>query len=131
MDLSNDEIWCICKLGYQLYRRDRLEAAAEIFRGLVALEADLGYPWHALGMVARKRDDAPRAIECFQRRLEDDPGAAESRVALAETMFEHGHRGDAAELLRHFRRADTPETPAVRRGLALLDRWERSGALPP
>ena len=130
MQLTDDETYAVCKLGYQLYTRDRLDEAAEIFDGLVALDDTLGYPWHALGLIARRRGDAPRAIDCFQRRLELDPRAADSRVALAETLFEHGYRTDAAELLRHFRRADD-ESAAARRGRVLLDRWESEGVLPP
>ena len=122
--MTNDEIHTICKLGFQLYTRDRYDDAARIFRGLVSLDDSLEYPWHALGLIARKRGEFQRAVDCFQRRLEIAPDADDSRVGLAETLWEHGYRGDAIDVLR--RLAPDSESEAARRGRVLLARWTRS-----
>lgn len=126
MQLSDDEIWSLCKLGHQLYSRERYDDAERIFSGLVALDETLGYPWHALGMIARNRGDARRAADCFQRRLDLEPGADDSRVALAETLHGAGRVREAADLLRPFERDPEDDSPAARRGRVLLERWTKS-----
>jgi predicted Zn-dependent protease len=122
--LTDDEIWTLCELGYKLYRHDRDEKATRIFRGLVSLDTNLPYPWHALGVLARRRDDMQRAVECFQNRLELEPGASRSRLSLAETLYENDYRRDAIDVLRHFRRHPDDESHAARRGRILLRQWE-------
>ncbi len=122
--LTEDEIWSLCQLGYKLYRHNRNEDAARIFRGLVSLDTNLPYPWHALGVLARRRDDNQRAVECFQNRLQLEPDASRSRLSLAETLYENGYHRDATEVLRHFRQRPEDESDAARRGRILLRRWE-------
>lgn len=120
--LSATELWSLCKLGHQLYTRDRFDDAATIFEGIVALDESLGYAWHALGLIARKRSNPDRAVDCFQRRLELEPEAAESRVQLAETLRETGDRQRALRLLEYL--TDSPDdSEAARRGRVLLERW--------
>jgi len=123
MTLSATEIWSLCKLGHQLYSRERYEDARRIFEGLVALDDTLEYPWHALGLIARRRDDPGRAADCLQRRLELDPGAGESRVLLAEILYESGRRDRARETLAPFARRPDDDSEAARRGRVLLERW--------
>lgn len=123
MNLSETEIWSICKLGYQLYTRERYEDARTLFEGLVALDDSLGYPWHALGLIARDSENPSRAVECFRRRLEIDPDAGESRVALAELLYESGRPSKAIEALDHFARHPGDDSEAARRGRVLRERW--------
>lgn len=121
--LDDDEVWSVCKLGYQLYVRERYDEAAKIFNGLVSLDDSLGYPWHALGLIARKQGDVQRAVDCFRKRLDLEPDASETRLSLAETLDRHGYREDAADVLAHFSRHADDESPAAIRGRALLERW--------
>lgn len=121
--LSKTELWSLCKLGHQLYSRNRYDDAATIFEGLVALDDTLGYPWHALGLIARERSDRGRAVECFERRLELDPEADESRVQLAEVLYESGRVEEAIGVLEHFFPPEDDSSRAARRGRALRKRW--------
>jgi len=122
-NLSETEVWSICKLGYQLYTRERYEDARKLFDGLAALDDTLGYPWHALGLIARDTDDPARAAECFRRRLDIDPDAGESRVSLAELLYEFGRPQEALEVLHHFARHPDDDSEAARRGRVLRRRW--------
>lgn len=122
-DLSENEIWSVCKLGYQLYVRERYDDARAIFEGLATLDETLGYPWHALGLIARKRDNPSRAAECLRTRLDLDPEAGESRVALAEVLYESGRPDEACELLAPFARTPDDDSEHARRGRVLLERW--------
>lgn len=122
-NMTDTELWSLCKLGYQLYARGRYADARSIFEGLVALDDQLEYPWHALGLVARKCDDPARAEECLRRRLELAPDADASRVELAEVLYETGRVEEALSLLDHFHPPDGDSSPAARRGRVLRERW--------
>ncbi len=122
--LTDEEIWSLCKLGYRLASHGRDGDAADLFRGLVALDERLAYPWHALGVLARRRGDLERAVDCFHRRLDLEPHASTSRLSLAETLWEHGYHRDAAETLRYFRHHTDVDSPTARRARILLERWE-------
>lgn len=124
-DLSDDEIWSLCKLGYQLYCHGRLEDARTIFRGLVTLDDTVGYSWHVLGLIARDEEDPQRAITYFRNCLNVEPERDKTRVALAETLRECGYHEDARELLLHFRRTPQSDSAAAERGRVLLERWEQ------
>lgn len=125
MNLNDTEIWTLCKLGYQLFAREKYRESAKIFRGVLALDSTRPYPWHALGLIAKEQGDLQRAVDCFQKRLELEPEADDTRVSLAETLYEHGYKNDAVEVLQpltHKSGADA-QTAAVRRGRVLLKQW--------
>mgnify|MGYP006288596199 CR=1 FL=1 len=121
--LSSDEQYALCKLGYQLYTHGKLDDARRIFDGLVALDEDNGYAWHVLGLIARQRQQIQRAFDCFQQRLDLEPGAATSRVELAETLYRQDYVAQAIDVLRPLGNAPEDDSEAARRGRVLLRKW--------
>ena len=115
-------------LAVELTRRGETEAALEQYIQAAATDR-LARGQLLLGMAYARRDDWPRAIACFRRGIELQPGAAACHRMLAETLHQTGQDDAAMEHYRTARRLDPYSNP-VHMSLALAlgraNRWEEA-----
>lgn len=123
MNLTDIEGWSLARLGYLYYGHERFEEAESIFAGLATIRPQDFYPWHVLGLIARRKKNHTQAIQYFQHALKLSPENIETRIALAETLYEGGQLKPALEMLQPFKNYKRPVTETVRRAQILLARW--------
>lgn len=124
--LNAEALWSLKHLGHALLERERLDDAEAVFTGLTALSAQDAYPWLALGQIARKRGDLPRAQQLIEHATRLAPGDAAAACTLAELHIAQQQLAPARAALAPFARADAAASePAVRRARALLASLKR------
>ncbi|MGE0533623.1 MAG: tetratricopeptide repeat protein [Pirellulales bacterium] len=113
-------------LAVELGRRGQHDAALAEYERAAAHDR-LARGQLLLGMAYARRDDLDKAMECFRRGRELQPGAA----ASCEHMLGEAHRqrGEYEEALRHYQAARqlSPDSPSIRISLAMAlghaNRW--------
>ncbi len=123
MNLTDIEGWSLARLGYIYYGHERFDEAESIFAGLATLRPQDFYPWHVLGLIARRKKNHTQAVQYFQHALKVSPENIETRVAMAEALFENGQTSAAVELLMPYQKQKRNVTETVRRAQILLSRW--------
>lgn len=123
MNLTDLEGWSLARLGYLYYGHERFEEAESIFAGLATIRPQDFYPWHVLGLIARRKKNHTQAVQYFQQALKISPENAETRVALAESLLENGQTSAAIELLMPYKKQKRQVTETIRRAQILLSRW--------
>ncbi len=123
MNLTDLEGWSLARLGYLYYGHERFEEAESIFAGLATLRPQDYYPWHVLGLIARRKKNHAQAVQYFQQALKISPDNVETRVTLAEALLESGQTAAAIELLMPYKKQKRNVTETVRRAQILLSRW--------
>nr|WP_199042153.1 tetratricopeptide repeat-containing sulfotransferase family protein [Dyella sp. ASV24] len=84
------------------WARRAFDAAERSLLNVLALAPDEPTAMRMLGMVAQRRGDAVRAIDCFRRVLAIWPDDSDLHVCLGIALFE---RGDIDKALMHLRHA--------------------------
>lgn len=97
----DDELWSLAQLGWTYLERGRLEEAQKVFAGLTVLAPKMGYPWQALGLVARHRGDLARAVGCFKHAQQLEPGSIDIRLGLGEVLLLAGEHAEARGALAY------------------------------
>ncbi len=108
------EAWV--NLGLVELRRGNFERAVRNFVTARDLNPDLPAPHHALGLLADREGDGPRAEAYYRAALRVDPGFAPARINLGRRLFERGATEEARE---QFLRAteSAPDVPEAWSGL--------------
>lgn len=123
--IAGEHYDALCRLGHKLFTRGQTSRAERIFRGLTALAPDRSYAWRLLGACRHAQSDPQGSAAAFERAMELDPDAAQTRIAYAELLAEHRRIRDALALLEplvHPRDAG-PNRPGVNRARSLWRRW--------
>jgi len=97
-------------LAVELARRGEEDAALQQYTQAAATDR-LARGQLLLGMAYARREDWPRAIACFRRGIELQPGAAACHRVLAETLHQNGQDDAAMEHYRTARRLDPYSNP--------------------
>lgn len=126
--LTAVEVWTMARAGRRLVIHGRMADARKVFRGLVAARPDYGFAWHMLGNLHRRAQRQARAADCYRRRLELEPDAVESRVALAEVLRSMDRLPQASATLavlaeRTKEPTDSREARLLARARVLRERW--------
>ena len=85
----------IAEAGYDLLNAGQLEAAADVFKGLLALNPHDALVHTAYGMVLQEQGDESSAVREFDSALDEDPKMA---VALLNRGILKLKRGNVAGL---------------------------------
>ena len=85
----------IIQAGCELYSSDELDVAADIFKGLIALDPHDPFIRTAYGMVLQEQGDESSAVREFDSAIEEDP---KMPIALLNRGILMLKRGDLAGL---------------------------------
>jgi predicted Zn-dependent protease len=117
---SDEELRVILEAGFALRYTRRLDEAADIFRGVVALLPKSDVPRVALGTVELERGKFAEAQATCEEALRHDPGSLYARVHRAEALLFQRRRSEAETELNAVIAQD-PESPHSRTARALLE----------
>ena len=117
---SDEELRVILEVGFALRYTRRLDEAADIFRGVVALLPNSDVPRVALGTVEMERGNFAEAQAACEEALRYQPDSLYARVHRAEALLFQRRREEAEEELRAIITAE-PESPHSRTAKALLE----------
>jgi len=117
---GDEELRVILEAGFALRYARRLDEAAEVFRGVVALLPEADVPRVALGTVELERGKFAEAQAACEEALRFDPDSQYARVHRAEALLFQRRRGEAETELNAIIAAD-PESPHSRTARALLE----------
>lgn len=134
----NDEDWLAAEEGAELLREGRILDALDVLSRLVVASPDNAYGHHFLGAAFFEDQDYPRALKCYVRALELEPGYLGALVGAGHALRHLGRLDEAIRCGRqllerapddadahhllglvHFQRGDTAE--ARRHLIAFLD----------
>jgi tetratricopeptide (TPR) repeat protein len=117
--------------AFQHHAHGRLDAAAEIYRAILAEDPDQADALHLLGVVAFQQGNHPLACELIGRAVALQPGAAPFHANLAEVYRATGQFDRAVRCCRTALalQPDSPEA-ANNLGLALLAQGDPAAAVP-
>jgi Flp pilus assembly protein TadD len=78
----------------------QFDAAERSITQVLALAPDEAEAIRMLGMVAQRRGDHARAVDCFRRVLVAWPEDSDLRIGLGIALYEHGEIDEAITQLR-------------------------------
>jgi predicted Zn-dependent protease len=117
---GDEELRVVLEIGFALRYMRRLDEAAEVFRGVMALLPAADVPRVALGTVELERGNFAGAQAACEEALRVQPDSLYARVHRAEALLFQKRRAEAeAELSSVI--ASSPESPHSRTAKALLD----------
>jgi tetratricopeptide (TPR) repeat protein/spermidine synthase len=116
--------------GIAELNHDRLEEAAGMFEGALAIDARNALAHRYLGYVESRRGRADRAIEEYTKALRLDPGLREATVELVVLLEERGLLDEAIQTLARAVAAN-PRDLELRNNLGILHarRGDAAGAI--
>jgi tetratricopeptide (TPR) repeat protein len=117
---SDEELRVILEAGFALRYARRLDEAAEIFQGIVALLPEEDVPRVALGTVELERGNFAEAQAACEQALRYRPESLYARVHRAEALLFQKRREEAEAELNSIIAAD-PQSPHSRTASALLE----------
>jgi|SRR5215510_7170608 len=117
---SDEELRVILEAGFALRYARRLDEAAEIFRGMVALLPEEDVPRVALGTVELERGNFAQAQAACEEALRRRPHSLYARVHRAEALLFQQRRDEAESELNSVIAAN-PESPYSRTAQAMLE----------
>jgi predicted Zn-dependent protease len=117
---SDEELRVILEAGFALRYARRLEEAAEIFRGIIALLPKEDVPRVALATVELERGNFSQAQAACEQALQYQPDSLYARVHRAEALMFQKKRDEAEAELNSIITSD-PQSPHSRTAQALLD----------
>jgi predicted Zn-dependent protease len=117
---GDEELRVILETGFALRDARRLDEAAGIFSGVVALLPESDVPRVALGTVELERGKFAEAESACEEALRHNPGSLYARVHRAEALLFQRRRSEAESELNAIIVAD-PESPHSRTARALLE----------
>lgn len=131
--ITKEEQYQVAQLGFTCLTTGKLDEAARIFEGLLALDPFDAYFNLALGSVAHQRGDLETAEVKYTRSLEINPYSASAYAHRGEIRIQTGRLGEGTEdlvkALDLDPRAEEPATHRARSTLSLLQ--EKLGSLDP
>ena len=83
------------------WAQQQFDAAEQSLASVLALTPDDADAIRMSGMVAQRRGDHARAVDCFRRVLAVWPEDSDLRVGLGIALYEHGEIDEAVAQLRH------------------------------
>ena len=110
----------ILEAGFALRYARRLDEAADIFTGVMALLPESDLPQVALGTVELERGKFAEAQAACEEVLQRDPESLYARVHRAEALLFQRRRSEAETELNSIIAAD-PASPHSRTARALLE----------
>ncbi|HKE59242.1 MAG TPA: tetratricopeptide repeat protein [Pyrinomonadaceae bacterium] len=120
LEPSDEELRVILESGFALRYARRLDEAAEIFHGMVALLPEEDVPRVALGTVEIERGRFDQAQVACEEALRHRPQSLYARVHRAEALLFQQQREEAESEL-HSVIAANPESPHSRTARAMLE----------
>lgn len=117
---SDQELRVILEAGFALRYARRLDEAADIFTGVMALLPESEVPQVALGTVELERGKFAEAQAACEEVLRRDPESLYARVHRAEALLFQHRRSEAETELNSIIAAD-PASPHSRTARALLE----------
>ncbi|HET6976006.1 MAG TPA: tetratricopeptide repeat protein [Pyrinomonadaceae bacterium] len=117
---SDQELRVILEAGFALRYARRLDEAADIFNGVMALRPESDLPRVALGTVELERGNFAGAQAACEEALRRDPQSLYARVHRAEALLFQRQRSEAENELNSIIATD-PESPHSRTARALLE----------
>jgi len=101
LGLSETQIQALAAIGYNLYRQGKLNEAAKMFSGLVAVDHNIYYGYAGLGAVALAQEP-PQLEEAYQnlaRAAELNPNDPSVQANLGEVLLRQAKFEEAAKTL--------------------------------
>jgi len=117
---GDEELRVILESGFALRYARRLDEAAAIFRGMVALLPEEDVPRVALGTVELERGDFAQAQAACEEALRHKPESLYARVHRAEALLFQQRRDEAESELNSVI-ATSPDSPHSRTARAMLE----------
>jgi predicted Zn-dependent protease len=117
---GDEELRVILESGFALRYARRLDEAAEIFRGIVALLPEEDVPRVALGTVELERGDFAQAQATCEEALRHKPESLYARVHRAEALLFQQRRDEAESELNSVIAA-SPDSPHSRTARTMLE----------
>jgi predicted Zn-dependent protease len=117
---TDEELRVILETGFALRYTRRLDEAAELFRGMIALLPTADVPRVALGTVELERGRFAEAQAACEEALRLHPESLYARVHRAEALLFQRRRAEAEAELQAIIATD-PGSPHSRTAQALLD----------
>jgi Flp pilus assembly protein TadD len=117
---SDQELYGISTQGYTLLMEGKLDAAKNIFEGLVALDPKNDYYYRALGVLYHRLGDGERAIRQFGYAIRVRPGDLISYVNRAEIYVQQKNFAAAEQDLHKVLQIGRPEHSMVKKASAML-----------
>jgi predicted Zn-dependent protease len=117
---GDEELRVILEAGFALRYARRLDEAADIFRGMVALLPEEDVPRVALGTVELERGNFAQAQAACEQALQHNPDSLYARVHRAEALLFQKRRDEAETELNSIIATD-PQSPHSGTARALLE----------
>lgn len=99
-------------IGYELEKRNQLEAAKEAYLTSLSLQ-DNSLPFNNLGVVAMKEGRPEEAMGYFRRAVELDPANWDARVNLGIVLSQFGRKSEAIDQYKTVVRSEPDFNPAL------------------
>ena len=99
LSIEDEEIDYLLQLGYIFFKEGRLDESEKIFRSLIEIVPENGYPYFGLGAIYLRKEDFDKAIEFFKRGLERDPENVSGLLNMGEALLLKGNREYAHKYL--------------------------------
>lgn len=109
LEISEDEILEMGRVGAVFYEQGNLENALKIFEGLVELQPNSSYAHSALGAVLTLRKEDSRAIEHLEKAIQIEPNQIAPYVNLGEVLIRQQQLEKAIANLRKAIKLDPDE----------------------
>jgi tetratricopeptide (TPR) repeat protein len=116
---ATDSLASLLATAVRHHQAGELDAAAALYRELLARDAGLADAWHLLGLIAHARADLAAAEACIRRALAVRPEEALFHYNLANVLRDAG-RADAAIVGYRAALATRPDDPDTLLNLAGL-----------
>lgn len=88
-------------IGYELERRNELDAARNFYQSSVALDSTSTLAHNNLGMVAMKQSHPEEAIKNFKNAVAAKPHNWDARINLGIALWEMDRKSEAIEQYKH------------------------------
>lgn len=91
----DEELFLIAERGHLLHQQGRLQEAAVLFEGLLAIDPRNRYCAHALAVIRMKTGRAEDAVTLLDRQLAIQPNDDDTRIVRCEALIECGRLDEA------------------------------------
>ncbi len=100
-------------IGYELEKRDELDAAQDSYLSSLALDSSSTLTYNNLGMVAMKQERPEEAITYFSKAVSSKPNNWDARVNLGIALWGVGRKAEAVEQYKQVLNNDPGYNPSL------------------